>query len=150
MKERLKQLYKSVILAHSKAPYNYEKVDNQEEVEAYNPLCGDRFILYLDIKDGRIDKLHFHGHGCAISKASTSILVKHLEHKTIAEALALCANFEQITQTNTATPVVILEEDFEAFEAAKDFPGRLKCATLSWEAVKEVLQKKEVRSQTEK
>jgi len=146
MKERLKQLYKSVILAHSKAPYNYKKVDGQEQIEAYNPLCGDRFVLYIDIEDGKITKLHFHGHGCAISKASTSILVKHLEHKTIEEALALCANFEQITQKNTDTPAVILEEEFEAFEAAKDFPGRLKCATLSWEAIKEVLQKRSQKS----
>ena len=139
MKERLKQLYKSVILAHSKAPYHYKKVDDQEQIEAYNPLCGDRFVLYLTIKDDRIADLHFHGHGCAISKASTSVLVKHLEHKTLEEALALCTNFEQITQTNTDKPAVILEEEFEAFEAAKDFPGRLKCATLSWEAIKEVL-----------
>jgi len=142
MKERLKQLYKSVILTHSKAPYNYEKVDGQEEIEAYNPLCGDRFVLYLDIEDGKIAKLHFHGHGCAISKASTSVLVKHLEHKTIEEALALCANFEQITQTGAETPSIVMEEEFEAFEAAKDFPGRLKCAILSWEAIKEVLSRR--------
>lgn len=141
MKERLKQLYKSVILAHSKAPYNYQKVENQQEIDAYNPLCGDRFTLYLELKEDRIESLHFHGYGCAISKASTSVLVKHLEHKTIEEALALCANFEQITQTDTATPAVILEEDFEAFEAAKDFPGRLKCARLSWEAIKREITK---------
>jgi len=151
MKERLKQLYKSVILAHSKAPYNYKKVEGQEQIEAYNPLCGDRFVLYLTIKDGIISELHFHGHGCAISKASTSVLVKHLEHKTLEEALILCTNFEQVTQISTDTPAEILEEEFEAFEAAKDFPGRLKCATLSWEAIrKEIINSKNQNSNSKK
>ena len=139
MNERLKKLYKSVILKHNKSPYHYEKTNAAHQVPAYNPLCGDRFDLYVDVQDGHIQQIHFHGYGCAISKASTSVLVKHLEHKPIAAAIALCKVFEAHTQGESIATSEIIEEEFEAFEAAQDFPGRLTCATLSWEAIKEVL-----------
>ena len=139
MNERLKKLYQSVILKHSKAPYHYEKTEAAHQIDAYNPLCGDRFQLYLEVQDGTIQQLHFHGYGCAISKASTSVLVKHLEHKTVEEAMNLCAIFEARTKGEADESSEADSEDFEAFEAAKDFPGRLKCATLSWEAIREFL-----------
>lgn len=142
MKEKLKQLYKSVILTHNKTPYHYEKkLSATHQIEAYNPLCGDQFNLYLDLEHGKIKDIYFHGYGCAISKASTSVLVKNLENKSIEEALELCTVFKQLTDPNEEQTKDIEIKELEAFEAAKDFPSRLSCATLSWEAIKEYLYK---------
>jgi len=70
MNDKLKRLYQTVILKHNKAPFHYEKKETAtHRLEAYNPLCGDRFDLYLDVKNGIIEAIHFHGYGCAISKA---------------------------------------------------------------------------------
>ncbi len=142
MKEKLKQLYKTVILKHNKIPYHYQKnLSATHQIEAYNPLCGDQFNLYLDLQNGYIKQIHFHGYGCAISKASTSVLVKNLENKSIEEALKLCEIFKQVTGPSEAQIKDIKIKELEAFEAAKDFPSRLACATLSWEAIKEYLDK---------
>jgi len=140
MNDRLKRLYKTVILKHNNEPFHYEKKEAAaHHLEAYNPLCGDRFNLFLEVKDEVIESVHFHGFGCAISKASTSVLAKHLEGKTLAQAQALCKEFAQVVSPNNT--VENEKEEFAAFAAAKDFPGRLTCATLSWEAVKAFLEK---------
>ena len=138
MNDKLKQLYKTVILKHNNEPFHYEKkATATHQLEAYNPLCGDRFNLFVEVKSGVIESIHFHGYGCAISKASTSVLAKNLEGKKIATALALCHDFQQVVAPdNTAEHD---SEEFEAFAAAKDFPGRLTCATLSWEAIQAFL-----------
>jgi len=87
MNDKLKQLYKTVILKHNNAPFHYEKKEMApHQLEAYNPLCGDRFNLFLDVKNGVIESIHFHGYGCAISKASTSVLAKNLEGKKVETA----------------------------------------------------------------
>lgn len=142
MNERLKGLYKTIILEHNKVPFFYEKNEGATYVlKAYNQICGDRFELYFEVKNGVIEDLTFHGFGCAISKASTSVLVKKLKSKKFVEALLLCQQF--LAATNEGTVVdVKLEEEFEAFSAAKEFPGRLKCATLAWDEMIKFLEKK--------
>ena len=132
MNPRLKELYQSVILKHSKEPVNYEKREEAgQQLDAYNSLCGDRFQLYFDLEDGKIRNLSFHGYGCAISKASTSVLVKFLEGKTLEEARQLTKEYlESLAEEAESAD---LPEEFEAFGAARDFPGRMKCATLAWE-----------------
>lgn len=142
MNDKLKQLYKTVILKHNNEPFHYEKKEAAtHQLDAYNPLCGDRFNLFLEVNNGIIESIHFHGYGCAISKASTSVLAKNLEGKTMTQALALCADFQQVVSPdNTAENE---QEEFEAFAAAKDFPGRLTCATLSWEAIQNFLNRKD-------
>ncbi|MFK7979067.1 MAG: Fe-S cluster assembly sulfur transfer protein SufU [Saprospiraceae bacterium] len=138
MNNKLKQLYKTVILKHNNAPFNYEKKETAtHQLEAYNPLCGDRFNLFLEVNNGVIESIHFHGYGCAISKASTSVLAKNLEGKTMTQALALCGEFQQVVSPDNTTENE--QEELEAFAAAKDFPGRLTCATLSWEAIQTFL-----------
>jgi len=132
MNDKLKQLYKTVILKHNKEPFHYEKKESAtHQLEAYNPLCGDRFNLFLEVNNGLIESVYFHGYGCAISKASTSVLAKNLEGKKVAEALVLCKDFRAVVSPDNSTENEL--EEFEAFAAAKDFPGRLTCATLSWE-----------------
>lgn len=133
MNERLKNLYKTIILKHNNKPVSFEKNESATHVlKAYNPVCGDRFELFFEVKNGVIEDLTFHGFGCAISKASTSVLVKNLKGSNFTEAKLLCEKFQKVTEPE-AEKITDLDEEFEAFSAAKDFPGRLKCATLSWD-----------------
>ncbi|MDW3648500.1 MAG: SUF system NifU family Fe-S cluster assembly protein [Bacteroidia bacterium] len=140
MNPRLKELYQSVILKHSKEPVNYEKREEAgQHLDAYNSLCGDRFHLYFDLKDGKIKDLSFHGYGCAISKASTSVLVEFLEGKSLEEAREMAREYlASLTEEGKTDE---LPEEFEAFGAARDFPGRMKCATLAWEEMVEFVGK---------
>ena len=142
MNEQLKQLYKTVILKHNSQPVFFEKKEHATHViKAYNQICGDRFELYFEIENGVIEDISFHGFGCAISKASTSVLVKKLKGKNLSEAMELCQAFEKITQSDENVKEKN-DEEFEAFSAAKEFPGRLKCATLSWDEMVHFLNKK--------
>ena len=136
MTNDLKSLYQTIILRHNKEPEGYEKKEDTEYIlQAYNPICGDRFTLYFNIIDQRIEDLVFHGFGCAISKASTSVLVKHLKGKTLEEVRPLIeAYYATVKGEHPEAP-----KDFTAFAAAKAFPGRMKCATLSWDTLKEFL-----------
>src|SRR5690606_36804853 len=140
MNERLKQLYQSVILKHHKEPVHFEKNETATYVlEAYNPLCGDRFRLFFELRDGVVEDLSFPGYGCAISKASTSVLVKNLSGMPVEEALDLCRQFEAMLQSEGEAQEAANEE-FAAFAAARAFPGRLKCATLSWDEMEVFLE----------
>lgn len=126
-------MYHKLIIEHDRAPYHYEKRESADQViEAYNPLCGDKYKLYLQMEEEVIQTAYFHGYGCAISKASTSILVKKIEGLTIATALELCKQFFAQLESNhsEATP----DPDFEAFTTVRKFPGRMKCVSLSWDA----------------
>ena len=134
MNDRLKQLYQKVILQESKTPYHYEKRTGATHIiEANNPVCGDRFTLYLDVEKDIVKAAYFYGHGCAISKASTSILTRHLEGKSLAAAKSLYAQMTRVINPNE--DISDLGEDLQAFEAARFFPERSSCATLSWEAM---------------
>lgn len=135
----LSKLYKEVILRHNNEPVNYEKrTEADKTIEAYNPICGDSFKIFLDMNGDIVEKAAFHGYGCAISKASTSVLVERIAGKTMDQVLELCAQFFTYVKPEES-PKPPLISDFQAFEAAKQFPGRLKCATLSWEAISEQL-----------
>ncbi|MCB0564145.1 MAG: SUF system NifU family Fe-S cluster assembly protein [Phaeodactylibacter sp.] len=143
MNDRLKQLYQSVILKHSKEPVHFEKKEQATYIlEAYNPLCGDKFQLFFEIEDGKISQLSFHGYGCAISKASASVLVKKLEGRPVEEGLALCRQFLAMLQADKEGPEDV-DEELAAFAAARSFPGRMKCATLSWEEMEAFLKERE-------
>lgn len=133
---KLKQLYRSIILGYNKNPYHYEEMESPDhEIEAYNPLCGDKYKLYLQIEDGGIKKASFTGFGCAISKASTSILVKRLEGMKLEEIVPMKEEFLSIAFEGVPTE----DEEFEAFAAAKAFPGRSTCVSLSWDSLQEWL-----------
>ncbi|MFK7776297.1 MAG: Fe-S cluster assembly sulfur transfer protein SufU [Saprospiraceae bacterium] len=140
MNARLKELYKTIILEHNKTPFFYKKNEEATFVlKAYNQICGDRFELYFEVKNGVIEDLTFHGFGCAISKASTSVLVKNLKGKDFVKALLFCRQFLSAT-TSEEESNEQLGEEVEAFSAAKEFPGRLKCATLAWDEMVEFLE----------
>ena len=141
MKEDLKKLYTQVIKAHNEAPFHFAKIENARTiVKAYNPICGDRFEIYLDADSNKINAIHFHGFGCAISKASTSVLTKNLEGKKLQEAISICDIFFKFIDKELKMDELILKEEFLAFSGVHDFPERYECATLSWKAVKEFLE----------
>lgn len=138
MNDKLKQLYKKVILRHSHTPFQYEKnEDYPYHFEAYNPVCGDKFKVYFDLENGKISRMSFHGYGCAISKASTSILVKKCLGKTVDEIADLQREFLAVTSGTQNTE----DEEMEAFAAAQAFPGRMQCATLAWEELAQLIER---------
>ena len=142
MSNDLTKLYSEIIKGHNETPFHFEKINNaQNIIKAYNPICGDRFELYIDHPENKISGLHFHGFGCAISKASTSVLTKSLEGKSLAEALDICNHFLRFIDHESADNELTLPEEFKAFSGVNDFPERYDCATLSWKEMKLFLQK---------
>lgn len=137
MEQELNELYHPLILEHNQRPHHYEKHPEFSVIlDAYNALCGDKFKLYLDIAEGRVVQASFSGYGCAVSKAATSVLVEKIQGKTLAEVRQLLQTYFGITKTDQSSSN---DQDLLAFAAAKKFPGRLKCAVLSWEALEEFL-----------
>jgi nitrogen fixation protein NifU and related proteins len=137
----LKKLYSEIIRAHNDAPFHFEKrSDAHETIKAYNPICGDRFELYVGHDQNKINQLHFHGFGCAISKASTSILTKSLAGKEASEALIICNAFLRFINKEATQNESPLPDDFLAFAGVHDFPERYDCATLSWREMKKFLE----------
>lgn len=135
--------YHPLLLEHNRAPRYYEKRPEAGcVIEAYNPLCGDKFKLYLDVAEGRVLKATFHGYGCAVSKASVSVLMTKLQGLPLPAVAGLLEEFLGVLglaeDRDNREPQLNATEK-SAFEAAKDFPGRLKCASLGWEALRDFL-----------
>ncbi|HMQ48497.1 MAG TPA: SUF system NifU family Fe-S cluster assembly protein [Saprospiraceae bacterium] len=138
MSEKLKQLYQELILQHHRHPVHFEKREDAGAViEAYNPICGDRFQLYLDMADEKIARISFYGYGCAISKAATSVLVSQMDGQGVIQAAQTIERFLHALQSTEENP--ILENELAAFLPARQFPERMQCVTLSWEALKTFL-----------
>jgi nitrogen fixation NifU-like protein len=138
MEQELKELYHPLILEHNQNPRHYHKRPEAGVVlDAYNSLCGDKFKLYLDVQEGKVVQATFFGYGCAVSKAATSVLMEKIQGKTTAEILALIQEYFASTKGEEPGTAEMM-----AFAAAKKFPGRLKCAVLSWEALEEGLSEK--------
>jgi nitrogen fixation NifU-like protein len=141
----LRSLYQEVILDHYKSPRNYKRLEGaNRKAEGYNPLCGDHFIVYLRLEDDRIADVSFEGSGCAISKASASMMSTALKGKTREEARALFEKFHNLV-TGGLKPQG--ETDglgkLEVFAGVSEFPVRVKCASLAWHAMRSALEAKE-------
>jgi len=133
----LDELYQSVILDHNRAPRNFRTLEAATaHAEGRNPLCGDTFDIWLKLDGDRITDASFLGQGCAISKASASMMTQAIKGKTVAEAEQL---FEQFHQVVTGAGVGKLPAKLEVFRGVSAFPIRVKCATLSWHAMKAAL-----------
>ena len=118
--EKLNALYQSIILEHNNKPQYFEKRPAaQHVVEAYNPLCGDKFKLFLDIENGAITKATFHGYGCAISKAATSVLLSRIQGETIESVLNQIDTYFGIlhSKKDDNTEGVLMDENLAAFKA---------------------------------
>ena len=131
----LSDLYQEVILDHNRRPRNFHALaDASHSAEGYNPLCGDRLTLYLKVADGVVTDVAFEGAGCAISKASASLMTDAVKGKTIAEAQALFDRFHRMVTTPPEQPVEDLGK-LSALAGVREFPVRVKCATLAWHAL---------------
>jgi len=141
----LDELYQSVILDHNKTPRNFHRMEDATAyAEGRNPLCGDQFEIWLRLEGEVIADASFLGQGCAISKASASMMTQAIKGKTVAEARAL---FEQFHGVVAGSAGGKLPSKLEVFRGVKAFPIRVKCATLSWHAMKEALSNKQVRGE---
>ena len=144
MNGELRDLYQEVVVDHSKQPRNFRKVEGATRTaEGFNPLCGDQLTLYVKLVDGVIEDIGFQGTGCAISKASASLMTAALKGKKQEEALAL---FGRVHVLLTDGPNgEIKPEDvgkLAALSGVWEFPMRVKCATLAWHTLRNALQGK--------
>jgi nitrogen fixation NifU-like protein len=133
----LRELYQEVILEHSKHPRNFRALDAaNHKAEGFNPLCGDHFTVYVDVQDGAIHDIAFQGAGCAISKASASMMTQSLKGKSQSEAEELFTKFHNLVTGNGTGDEI---GKLAAFSGVSEFPLRVKCATLAWHALRAAL-----------
>jgi nitrogen fixation NifU-like protein len=131
----LRDLYQEIILDHNKSPRNFHEMEGAtHKVQGYNPLCGDRYTVYLKINGDVVEDISFQGAGCAISKASASVMSSLIKGKTRQEAEALFEKFHELVTSNREISDQELEElgKLGAFAGVRDYPARVKCATLAW------------------
>jgi len=138
----LRDLYQETILEHSKSPRNYRKLEAANRTaEGYNPLCGDHFTLYVDVQGDAIRDIGFQGSGCAISKASASMMTQSVKGRSKEEAQELFRRFHELV-TNQAP--VNGDKDklgkLTVFSGVSEFPVRVKCATLAWHTLQAALE----------
>ncbi|MET0619937.1 MAG: Fe-S cluster assembly sulfur transfer protein SufU [Thermoanaerobaculia bacterium] len=138
----LRDLYQEVILDHSKRPRNFHAIAGaSRKAEGYNPLCGDRETVYLVLEGDRVRDVAFQGAGCAISTASASMMTESVKGKTRAEAEALFARFHAlITGKNGEAESGPELGKLEVFSGVREYPVRVKCATLPWHTLKAALE----------
>mgnify|MGYP005725332715 CR=1 FL=1 len=144
----MRDLYQQIILDHNKNPKNYGALEApSHEADGYNPLCGDKLSLDLDVEQGVIKDVRFEGAGCAISKASASVMTTILKGKSLAEAKEIFDKFQEMI---TAEP----SEEIDAaalgklavFSGVREYPSRVKCASLAWHTAIAAMEKKDNES----
>jgi len=147
----LGDLYQEVILEHSKAPRNFRKpAEANQHAEGYNPLCGDRCTVYINMDGDAIRDIGFQGSGCAISRASASMMTQLLKGKTKAEAAELFEQFHNlVTGDQDAIEKASDLGKLAAFAGVSRFPARVKCATLAWHTLQSALEGKDDKVSTE-
>jgi len=138
----LRELYQATILGHNKKPRNFRAIeDASHEADGHNPLCGDQLTLYAKVaSDGTLEDVSFQGTGCAISKASASLMTDHVKGKTLAE---VSDDFERFHDLVTSSPSEEANTEglgkLAVFSGVREYPMRVKCATLAWHALKSAL-----------
>lgn len=143
----LRDLYQQVIMDHNKKPRNFRDMSDANHLaHGNNPLCGDVLVVYLKLNDDVIEDVSFQGSGCAISVASASLMTEALKGKTLAEAEVL---YEQVHKQMTGKDVDISAlGKLEVLSGVKEFPARVKCATLSWHTVHAAMESEHDKSVT--
>ena len=147
----IRGLYEKMILDHNKSPRNFgELPDADRQAEGYNALCGDQYTVYLNLEGDRIGQIQFHGQGCAISKSSASLMTTLLQGKTVEEAKAL---FDKFHGMLTSLPDAELDAKelgkLMVFNGVREYPIRIKCATLVWHTMLAALENKDEPVSTE-
>jgi nitrogen fixation NifU-like protein len=147
----LSELYQQVILDHNKKPRNFRKLETaNHSAEGFNPLCGDHLTVYLNLEEDAVKEISFEGSGCAISKAAASMMTQALKGKSKQEAESLFKEFHGMVAGDS----VISEEDdgseglgnLRVFSGVREFPVRVKCATLPWHTMHAALNNQAITS----
>jgi nitrogen fixation protein NifU and related proteins len=147
----LRELYQEVILDHNKRPRNFGTLDHPSRTaRGHNPLCGDRLTLQIAMDGDRIAQVAFEGSGCAISKASASLMTEAIKGHTVAEAEALFDRFHALVTTPPDVPV---STDglgkLAVFAGVREYPARVKCASLAWHTMKNAVEAVPATARTE-
>ena len=152
----IKELYQEIILDHGKNPHNLKKIENfNKDAKGYNPLCGDKVHVYLKLDDNKnIKDISFEGSGCAISMASASIMTDLLKNKKQKEVKEVVKDFlEMIKEKPELSTKILLEDEktkLMCLSGVKQYPMRVKCATLSWHTLTSAMYGKKEEINTEK
>jgi nitrogen fixation NifU-like protein len=133
----LRNLYQDVVFDHNRHPRNFGKLSGaNRRAEGFNPLCGDKVTVYVQLEDGRIRDVRFEGVGCAISMASASLMTESLKGKSEAEADALFQGFHELVTRQPPAPTGAAGQHslgkLEVLGGVREYPSRVKCATLAW------------------
>jgi nitrogen fixation NifU-like protein len=145
----IRELYQEVIMDHNRAPRNHHAMANATcQARGYNPLCGDKLTVYLHLTAAVIDDISFVGCGCAISQASASLMTDALQGKTVVEAKALFEQFHTLLTHEDAACVANLDK-LAVFAGVREFPARVKCATLAWHTLDAALKQDDLMVSTE-
>lgn len=139
----LRALYQEIILDHNKNPRNFKKIEGANRtLEGYNPLCGDHYTLYMNVENGTITDIAFVGSGCAISKASASVMTTLLKGKKTEEAQRLFEMFHKLVMGEFKDVSYETLGKLVAFAGVSEFPARVKCASLAWHTMRNALEAK--------
>ena len=144
----LSELYQQVILDHNKKPRNFRKLESaNHSAEGYNPLCGDHLTVYLKLEDNAVKEVTFEGSGCAISKAAASMMTQAVKGKSKQDAEGLFSEFHRmVTGEEYESSASDRLGNLKIFEGVREFPVRVKCATLPWHTMHAALNNKELVS----
>ena len=144
----LRELYQEVILDHNRRPRNFGAIDApSHHADGHNPLCGDKLSLTLTVAGGKIENAMFNGSGCAISKASASLMTDAIKGKSVAEAETLFEAFHKmVTTPMNEEPDESAVGKLAVFSGVREFPARVKCASLAWHTLKAALSGSEIIS----
>jgi nitrogen fixation NifU-like protein len=148
MNTELQDLYQDVILDHNRRPKNFRALEHARTAEGFNPLCGDHFTVYVRVDGDVIADVGFQGSGCAISKASASLMTESIKGKTVADAALLIERFQQMITSSPDSPIDHLGK-LAALAGVRQFPARVKCASLAWHALRAALESREEVVSTE-
>ena len=147
----LRELYQQLILDHNKSPRNFRVLDPADRsAEGDNPLCGDSVQIYLQVDNDCITDIGFQGSGCAISKASASLMTDAIKGKTLDEAEEQFREFHDMLTDPTNAPDLDQMGKLAVFSGVRDYPARVKCATLSWHTLKAAMQNAQTPVTTER
>ena len=138
MSPELRELYQEVIVDHSKRPRNFRRLEGARVAEGYNPLCGDKLTVYVDLQDGTVRDVAFQGTGCAISTASASLMTEVVKGKSEHEAAQLFERFHALATHGMDGAAGKLGK-LAAFAGVSAFPSRVKCAVLAWHTLQAAL-----------
>ncbi|MBW2231963.1 MAG: SUF system NifU family Fe-S cluster assembly protein [Deltaproteobacteria bacterium] len=149
--DELRDLYQATILDHNKKPRNFGALENADrKADGHNPLCGDKLTVYLELEDDRVVDVAFEGAGCAISTASASLMTERVKGRRIAEIEEDFCRFHELVTSAPDAPVNIGSHGkLAVFSGVREYPMRVKCATLAWHTLRAAIGNRGTTAKTE-